>query len=98
MKALCRRIASCADYTAAFDAASGQHPCDSVAVSDMLFGEDAGGKRFNSVAIHHGDGALQNDGPVVKMLVHKVDCASAELCAIFERLLLRVHAGECGQQ
>ena len=45
-----------------------------------------------------GDGALENDGAVVKALVDEVDGAAGDFDAEIEGLGLGVEAGEAGQQ
>ena len=45
-----------------------------------------------------GDGALQDDGAVVELLVDEMDGAAGDLDAVFEGLGLRVEAGKGGQQ
>ena len=50
------------------------------------------------VTIQNRHGFLQNDGPVVQMLVNKMDRATGQLHAVFKRLFLRVHSRKSGQQ
>src|SRR3954454_24637273 len=41
---------------------------------------------------------LQDDRPAVHALVHEVDADARDLHAVLDRLLDRLHAGECGQE
>ena len=50
------------------------------------------------VSIQHRHSLLQNDWPVVQMLVDKMHGAASDLYAVVQRLFLRVHARESRQQ
>ena len=52
----------------------------------------------NGLVVQHFDRMLQHDDAAVDARVYKVHGASAELHAVGDRLPLRVHAGEGGQQ
>ena len=64
----------------------------------MFLGEDALGEGVLIVGGEDGNGFLQDDGAMVEMLVNKMNGAAAELNAVFERLMLRLKAGEGGEQ
>ena len=64
----------------------------------MLLLEDARGEGFGGVVVEDGDGVLQDDDAVVYGLVDKVDGAAGDLGSVVEGLMLRVEAGERGQQ
>ncbi len=67
-------------------------------VGDVLFDEDADGEGAGVVRLQNRDGALEDDGSVVQVLIDEMDRAAGDLYAVVEGLLLRVEAGECGQQ
>ncbi|MCU1221576.1 MAG: hypothetical protein JWN42_2773, partial [Candidatus Angelobacter sp.] len=50
------------------------------------------------ISIQDGHGLLQNDWPMIQMLIDKMHRAARHLHPVFQRLSLRVHAGESGQQ
>ena len=50
------------------------------------------------ITFQHRHGLLQDDGPVVQMLVDKMHGAASDFYAVVQRLFLRVHAGEGRQQ
>ena len=71
---------------------------DGFGVGDVLFLEDARGEGIGVVGVEDGDGALEDDGTVVEVLVDEVDGAAGDFDAVVEGLVLGVEAGEGGQQ
>lgn len=64
----------------------------------MFLGEDAGGEGGFIVGVEDGDGALEDDDPVVEFFVDEVDGAAGDFRSIVEGLALGVEAGKSGQQ
>ena len=64
----------------------------------MFLGEDAGAENFGGVVVEDGDGALEDDGAVVDLLVDEVDGAAGDFGPGGERLGLGVEARKGGQK
>jgi len=77
---------------------SADHAGDGFGVSDVLFGENAGGEGVGVVGFEYGDGTLQNDCAVVQVLIDKMDGATGYFYAVFEGLSLCFEAGKGGKQ
>ena len=60
----------------------------------MLLRKYSRGEGSHIVAFQHRHGFLQNDWAVVQMLIDEMHRAARHFHAIFQRLFLRVHAGE----
>ena len=64
----------------------------------MLLCENAGGERLHGIVVQHRHGGLHDDGAGVQVFVDEVDGAAGDFDAVLQRLVLRVQAGEGGQQ
>ncbi len=71
---------------------------DSLRVRDVLFYENARGEALSGVCVRHLDGALQDDGAVIELLVDEVHRAAGELGAVRQRLRLGVEPWKGWQQ
>jgi len=75
-----------------------EDPGDGFGVGDVLFGEDAAAEGVGVVGVKDGDGALEDDGSVVELVVDEMDRAAGHFDSVVEGLLLGFEAGEGGQQ
>ncbi len=71
---------------------------DGLSVGDVLLGKDAVCEGVGVVSVEDGDGALEDDGTMVEVLVDEMYGAAGDFDAVVEGLLLGVEAGEGGQQ
>ena len=64
----------------------------------MLDREHACGKRLGGVALFDRHAVLHDDRAGVELRRHEMDRDTRDVDAVFERLALRIDAGECRQQ
>ena len=64
----------------------------------MLLDQDPLRQRMRIIAIQHRDYPLQDNHAVIQLFVDKVDCASRNLAAVIEGLLLRVQSRKSRQE
>ena len=67
-------------------------------IRDVLFRQDPFRQRMRIVALNHWNCPLQNDRPVIQMLIHKVNRTPGHFHAVIERLLLRIKPRKRRQQ
>src|SRR5690606_9080197 len=73
-------------------------PAHHLRVDTMLYAQQAVGQRVGVIALANGHDALRHDGPVVELGRDEVYGTTVALHAQWERLLMRVQAGERRQQ
>src|SRR5580698_1743633 len=82
-----------ADFVVAAD-----HECDCLGVCDVFFSENAARKGMLVIGLQYRNGTLQEDDPVIEMLIDKVNGAAGDFDAVVEGLLLSVEARKCWQK
>jgi hypothetical protein len=75
-----------------------QHDAQRLAVKVMLLTQNPRRERFHRIPVKNRNRRLQNDRPRIKFFIHEMNRAARDLHAMFERLMLRVQTGKCGQK
>ena len=77
---------------------AGCYTGDCFGVGDVFFDQDSLGEGLGVVGVEDRDGALEDDGAVIELVVDEVDGAAGDFDAVVEGLLLGVEAGEGWEQ
>ena len=64
----------------------------------MFFDQDSRRESFECIVVEDRDSSLEQDRAAVEIFVDEVDRAARDFCAVRESLILRIEAGESGQQ
>src|SRR4051794_28025763 len=84
---------------APFDAPSAvQNQLDRFGIDAVLLNQDARRERRRYVVVEHGNGCLEHDWPAVELAGHEMDGCATDANAVRQRLRLRIHTGEGGEQ